>query len=330
MKKLWFPVLILLALVVSACGNGGGSNSGGVAASSSPAAGNTSATAAPESTSTAEASPAAASGTINYQSESGPVEVPVNPQRVIVLSSFAGNVMALGVNLVGVDSWSKMNPNFEDKLKNVEAVSDEDLEKIIELKPDLIIGLDNVKNVDKLKQIAPTVVFTYAKVDYLTQHLEIGKLLNKEKEAQAWVDDFKARMEQAGEEIRAKIGDKTISVIENDAKQFYVFGDHWGRGTEILYQGMKLNMPPKVKDAVAKDGWYALSLEVMPEYMGDYVIFSRSSAMDNAFQQTDTYKNIPAVKNKQVYEVDAKAFYFNDPLTLDYQLNFINKSILGK
>ncbi|MFD1775033.1 iron-hydroxamate ABC transporter substrate-binding protein [Paenibacillus rhizophilus] len=330
MKKLWFPVLILLALVVSACGNGGGSNSGGAAASSSPAAGNTSATAAPESTSTAEASPASASGTITYQSESGPVEVPANPQRVIVLSSFAGNVLALGVNLVGVDSWSKMNPNFEDKLKNVEAVSDEDLEKIIELKPDLIIGLDNVKNVDKLKQIAPTVVFTYAKVDYLTQHLEIGRLLNKEKEAQAWVDGFKARMEKAGEEIRAKIGGKTISVIENDAKQFYVFGDHWGRGTEILYQGMKLKMPQKVKDAVAKDGWYALSLEVMPEYMGDYVIFSRSSAMDNAFQQTETYKNIPAVKNKQVYEVDAKAFYFNDPLTLDYQLNFINKSILGK
>ncbi|NGM83202.1 iron-hydroxamate ABC transporter substrate-binding protein [Paenibacillus sp. 7124] len=329
MKKLCFPVLILLALVVSACGSNAG-NSGGAAASSSPSASGALASAAPESTAAAETSPASASGTITYQSQNGPVEVPAHPQRVIVLSSFAGNVMALGVNLVGVDSWSKMNPNFAEKLNNVEAVSDEDLEKIIELKPDLIIGLDNVKNVDKLKQIAPTVVYTYAKVDYLTQHLEIGKLLNKEKEAQAWVDDFKARMEKAGEEIRTKIGDKTISVTENDAKQFYVFGDHWGRGTEILYQGMKLNMPPKVKDAVAKDGWYALSLEVMPEYMGDYVIFSRSSAMDNAFQQTATYKNIPAVKNNRVYEVNAMSFYFNDPLTLDYQLSFISKSILGK
>ncbi|AIQ12760.1 iron-hydroxamate ABC transporter substrate-binding protein [Paenibacillus durus] len=329
MMKLWFPVLILMAIIVSSCGSSSG-NSGGVAASSSPTSGNASATASLESTATAEAGAASNTGTITYQSENGPVEVPANPQRVIVLSSFAGNVLSLGVNLVGVDSWSKMNPNFEDKLKNVEAVSDEDLEKIIELKPDLIIGLDNVKNVDKLKQIAPTVVFTYAKVDYLTQHLEIGKLLNKEKEAQAWVDDFKKRMEKAGEEIRAKIGDKSVSVIENDAKQFYVFGDHWGRGTEILYQGMKLNMPQKVKDAVAKDGWYALSQEVMPEYMGDYVIFSRSSAMDNAFQQTETYKNIPAVKNNQVYEVDARAFYFNDALTLDYQLDFITRNLLGK
>lgn len=120
------------------------------------------------------------SGTITYQSENGPVEVPADPQRVLVLSSFAGNVMALDVNLVGVDSWSKMNPNFKE-LKDVEEVTDENLEKIIELNPDLIIGLSTIKNVDKLKEIAPTVTYTYGKVDYLTQHVEIGKLLNKEK-----------------------------------------------------------------------------------------------------------------------------------------------------
>ena len=101
-------------------------------------------------------------------------------------------------------------------LKDVEEVSDESLEKIIELNPDLIIGLSTIKNVDKLNEIAPTVTYTYGKVDYLTQHLEIGKLLNKEKEAQAWIDDFKTRAQAAGEDIKAKIGeDTTVSVIEN-------------------------------------------------------------------------------------------------------------------
>lgn len=51
--------------------------------------------------------------TIIYQSEKGPVEVPADPKRVVVLSSFAGNVMALDVHLVGVDSWSKMNPRWK-------------------------------------------------------------------------------------------------------------------------------------------------------------------------------------------------------------------------
>jgi iron complex transport system substrate-binding protein len=238
--------------------------------------------------------------------------------------------MALDVNLVGVDSWSKMNPNFKE-LKDVEEVTDEDLEKIIELDPDLIIGLSTIKNVDKLKEIAPTVTYTYGKVDYLTQHVEIGKLLNKEKEAQAWVDDFKKRAKTTGEDIKAKIGeDTTVSVFEKFDKQFYVFGDNWGRGTEILYQEMKLAMPEKVKEAALKDGYFALSLEVLADYAGDYVILSNNKDEDNSFQQTDTYKNIPAVKNNKLFEVNAKEFYFNDPITLDYQLDFFSKSFLGK
>lgn len=71
------------------------------------------------------------SETITYQSENGKVKVPANPKRVVVLSSFAGNVMSLGVNLVGVDSWSKQNPRFDSKLKDVAEVSDENVEKLL-------------------------------------------------------------------------------------------------------------------------------------------------------------------------------------------------------
>lgn len=269
--------------------------------------------------------------TIQYESENGTVEVPADPQRVLVLSTYAGNVMALDVPLIGVDAWSKSNPNFEQQLEGVEEVTEDNLEKIIELDPDLIIGLSTIKNIDKLEQIAPTVTYTYGQVDYLTQHVEIGKLLNKEQEAQAWVDDFKERAQSAGEDIKAEIGeDATVSVIENFDKQLYVFGDNWGRGTEILYQEMGLNMPEKVEEMALTDGFYALSQEVLPEYMGDYVIFSKDSEQDNSFQETELYQNTPAVKNNQVFEADAKKFYFNDPISLDYQLEFFQEKFLGQ
>jgi iron complex transport system substrate-binding protein len=304
MKKLLMPFLLMLVLVLSACG------------------------AEEKKDSSSEKKEDDKPQTITYESENGPVEVPANPERVIVLSSYAGNVMALDVPIVGVDSWSKMNPRFE-KLKDVEEVTDENLEKIIELNPDLIIGLSNIKNVEKLNEIAPTVTFTYGKNDYLTQHLEIGKLLNKEKEAQEWIDNFKADSKAAGEEIKAKIGaDATVSVIENFDKELYVFGDNWARGTEILYQEMGLNMPEKVKEAALEPGYYAISPEVLSEYAGDYVVFSKNAEGDTSFQQTETYKNIPAVKNNRVFEVNAKEFYFNDPLTLEYQLEFFKKSFL--
>ena len=271
------------------------------------------------------------SETITYESENGPIEVPADPQRVVVLSSFAGNVMALDVNLVGVDSWAKMNPQWKDELSDVEEVTDESLEKIIELEPDLIIGLSNINNLDKLNEIAPTVTFTYGKVDYLTQHLEIGKLLNKEEEASAWVTDFKKRAKESGDEIRAEIGeDTTVSVIESYDKQLYVYGDSWGRGTEILYQEMDLKMPEKVEDAAQKAGYYALSAEVLPEFAGDYMIFSKFNEMDNSFTETETFKNIPAVANDRVFTVNGYEFYFNDPLTLDYQLQFFKDAFLGE
>ena len=307
MKKLLLPFMLIFVLLISGC------SSGSTESKNDSNKGNS------------------GSKTITYQSEDGPVKVPANPKRVVVLGSYAGNVMSLGVNIVGVDSWSKMNPRFEKKLKGVEEVSDENLEKIIKLKPDLIIGLSTTKNVDKLKKIAPTVTYTYDKVDYLTQHVEIGKLLNKEKEAQSWVNDFKKRTAKAGSDIKAKIGeDTTVSVIENFDKQLYVFGDNWGRGTEILYQEMKLKMPEKVKKMALKDGYYAISPEVLPEYAGDYLIFSKNQDGDTSFEKTDTYKNIPAVKNNHVFEANAKEFYFNDPITLDYQLDFFTQKFLGK
>lgn len=306
MKKLLLPFMLIFVLLISACSNG-------------------------STESKNDSSKNSESKTITYQSEDGPVKVPANPKRVVVLGSYAGNVLSLGVNIVGVDSWSKMNPRFEKKLKGVEEVSEENLEKIIELKPDLIIGLSTTKNIDKLKKIAPTVTYTYDKVDYLTQHIEIGKLLNKEKEAQSWVDDFKKRAAKAGSDIKAKIGeDATVSVIENFDKQLYVFGNNWGRGTEILYQEMKLKMPEKVKKMALKDGYYAISPEVLPEYAGDYLIFSKNQDGDTSFEKTDTYKNIPAVKNNHVFEANAKEFYFNDPITLDYQLDFFTQKFLGK
>ena len=306
MKKLLFPFILLLVLIISACSN---EASGKV-----------------EKTAKKEEQPK----TITYQSETGPIEVPADPKKVILLSGFTGNVIDLGVNIVGVDVWSKNNPTFKDELKDVEEVSDENLEKIIELEPDLIIGLSNIKNLDKLKEIAPTVTYTWGKVDYLTQHLEIGKLLNKEKEAQAWVDDFKTRAQTAGEEIRAKIGeDATVSVLEAYDKDLYVFGDNWARGTEILYQAMNLKMPEKVKEMALKSGYYTISAEVIPEYAGDYVILSKYAEADSSFQETETYKNIPAVKNKRVFEMNGQGASFSDPVTLENQLEFFKKSFLG-
>ncbi|WP_136608169.1 iron-hydroxamate ABC transporter substrate-binding protein [Paenibacillus dokdonensis] len=319
-KKLLLPLLLLM-IVISACGN--------QAVNDNKAASTSSEGQATNSATNSDTASEASTGTKTYQSESGPVEVPANPKRIVALTN-APNVLSLDGTLVGVDEWTNKNPLFKDKLSGVKVVSPEDLEKIIELDPDLIITGSDSKNIDKLKEIAPTVAYTWGKLDYLNQQLEIGKLLNKEKETQAWIDDFKLRTAEVGKEIKAKFGDNvTVSVLEGDAKSFYVLGNNWARGTEVLYQAMGLNMPEKVKADALGPGYYTLSPEVVGDYVGDFLVLSRSSQGDNSFMKTATWNNIPAVKNKHVIEIDSESSSYSDPTTLEYLLGVFKKGFLG-
>ncbi|QUG40112.1 iron-hydroxamate ABC transporter substrate-binding protein [Psychrobacillus sp. INOP01] len=303
MKKLYISCLFLFVLILGACGNN---------------------ESAKKDTATEKEKE-----TFTYQSETGPIEVPKDPQRVIALTN-GPNALALDANIVGIDEWTNTNPLFEEKLKGVEVVSEDNLEKIIELEPDLIIAGSYMKNIDKLNEIAPTVVYTWGKLDYLTQQTEIGKLLNKETEAKEWVKDFQERAKSAGEAIQAKIGeDATVSVIESGDKEFYVFGNNYARGTEVLYQAMNLKMPDKVQELALESGIYTFSSEMLPEFAGDYVILSKNPEVDNSFMETELWKNIPAVKNNQVYEINTKASTYSDPITLDYLLEFFEESFLS-
>ncbi|MGG0642670.1 iron-hydroxamate ABC transporter substrate-binding protein [Sporosarcina gallistercoris] len=305
MKKLIVPFVFMCVLIIGACSN----------STKDQAAG--------------DANKEVESGTITYQSENGPIEVPAQPKRVVVLTGNAGDLISLGINIVGVDEWSKSSPLFKDQLEDVATVSDEDLEKIIELKPDLIIGGSDNNNINRMKKIAPTVTYTYNKVDYLTQHLEIGKLVNKEKEAQDWIDDFKNRATAVGNKIKEKVGENsTVTVMESYDKEIGILGNSWGRGTEVLYQAMGLKMPEKVQEMTSKEGYYMISTEVLPDYVEDYLVVSKYNDQDNSYQETELFKEMPAVKNDHVIEVDGNAFMFNDSITLDYQLKHFEEQFL--
>ncbi len=118
MKKTAVAVILLLTLVISACG-----------ANREPQ----------------QEEAAGKSGTREYVSENGPIEIPADPKRIVALTN-APNILAMDVELVGVDEWTKANPLFADRLEGVQTVSDEKLEEVLALKPDLIIAGSTMKN----------------------------------------------------------------------------------------------------------------------------------------------------------------------------------------
>lgn len=46
---------------------------------------------------------------------------------------------------------------------------------------------------------------------------------------------------------------------------------------------MKLKMFEKVKEKVLKEGYYVLFIEVLFEFVGDYLIVSKNKDIDNLF-----------------------------------------------
>ena len=266
--------------------------------------------------------------TITYESEFGPVEVPENPERIVALA-YAPNLHALDVEMAGVDQWSKNNPLFEEDLESVAEVTEAEPESILAEDPDLIIAGANMENLEELEKIAPTVTYTWGKLNYLEQQIEIGKLVGKEDETRAWAEDFEKRAADIGSKIKEKHGeDTTVTVIETDGKGFYLFGEAWGRGTEILYQAMDLKMPENVEAAVSSDGYYEISQEVLAEYAGDYIILSRGEETDMSFTESEVWQSIPAVQNGNVIEIDTAATSYSDPTTLEYLLEIYSKGLM--
>src|SRR5699024_5341485 len=121
-RKYLFSMFILLMLLVVACDS-----------------------------SESDSSSADARDTFTYESETGPVEVPTNPERIVALTN-APNVHALGGSLVGVDEWTMKNPLFKESLEAVEVVSESDPESILAQDPDLIIAGSHMENLEELEK----------------------------------------------------------------------------------------------------------------------------------------------------------------------------------
>lgn len=267
--------------------------------------------------------------TVIYQAENGDIEIPKAPKKIVALTN-APNVFALDGSLVGVDEWTKANPLFKEDLKDIPVVSENNPEEILALKPDLIIAGAHMENLEELEKIAPTVVYTWGKLDYLEQQIEIGKLLNKTDEAEKWVEAFTSEAEVVGDKIKAEYGeDVSVTVFETDAKNFYVFGDSWARGTELLYQAMSLKMPHIVTKDTSDEGYKQISLEVLGDYAGDFIVVSKGKA-DNEFMKSDTWQTIPAVNSDQVIEIETEKSTYSDPITLEFLLEEFEKGFLGK
>ncbi|WP_256711097.1 ABC transporter substrate-binding protein [Paenibacillus sp. FSL A5-0031] len=316
-SKKWMlsAVALILIMVLSACGTNAQPES-----SNKGNSGNTEASASPE----------AASEKIIYRGEEGDIEFSEYPKKVAMLTNtYAGNLLALGITPVAINEYPKENKFYEGKLDEVEVITADNVEKLVEIDPDVIVTYTGDKNISKYKEIAPTVVMSYDKYDYKQQHLEIGKLVGMEAEAQAWIDEWETKAAAAKETVFKVVSpDATVSIMESYGKDTYIYFKNGSRGTEILYQVLGMKTPPSLKIEENGPPYKAISSESIGEYAGDYVFMGEGgSTTKNSFMDTDVWKGLPAVKNNQVIGFDATSFAYNDPISLEKELTYIVKAL---
>ena len=88
-----------------------------------------------------------------------------------------------------------------------------------------------------------------------------------------------------------------------------------------------LSAPEKLNEAFIDKTSIDISYEVLPEYMGDYVLLNtgKDKLVDNK-----VWENISAVKEGRLIQASSNMFWFNDILSLSKQIDIIANSMLDE
>jgi iron complex transport system substrate-binding protein len=319
-KSTWGVTLLLcLTLLLSACSTGAGNTAnGGAQGNQIPAATN--------STNGAEQPQTKIVSTVK-----GDVEVPVNPQRVVVLY-LLGDVLSIGVKPIGVSDVIE-GAAFENELSDIQSLGawyEPNPEAVLALNPDVII-VPSEETYEALHQIAPTVYIPHEKMTIEERLQKIGEVFNKEGESKVLIDNFNAKVEQSKKKLaEAGILDKAVSIMEGGSADMYVIRHkNYGRGSQVIYDylGMKLPEVAGKDNKDIQDGFIA-SFEVLADYTGDYIFRSSYEGMED-LTQNKLWNSIQAVKEGHLIEIDFGLSYYSDIYSLDKQLDYIVDSLLA-
>jgi iron complex transport system substrate-binding protein len=266
--------------------------------------------------------------------------VPLKSQRIIALDipAILDPLLSLGIKPVGVtvDYWGgkRYFPAIvPEKVAGIESVGKEgspSLEKILLLKPDLILMADYDKQYYKqLSTIAPTVLIDIynLKADIKENFQYIAKLLGQEEKAKEVLKQYQKRIEEFQKRLGKRLKEQEVSVIGYYERNFWATPS-FASPFQVLKD---IGLPIKSL-LLEKDDWSTFSIEVIDRYDADilFIVDSPDSpdTSTSYLSQNPLILSLQAVKNGQAYIVDPKVWTFYGPLGMNLFLDDISKYLL--
>ncbi len=233
------------------------------------------------------------------------------PDKIISLAPGNTEILfALGLSekIIGVDNYS----NYPEEAESIEKIGDAfnlNMEKIIELEPDLILTLKG--NEEAISEFLDLGIAVYTldanNMDNVLEDIsEIGKLTNSLYEVEELLSEMRGEIKR----IKSLVADVSE---EEKPKVFYMVWNEpimsAGKGTfinDLIEQANGIN----IVESDGLEGWLEYSLERLIEHNPDVIIAPKSLApTPETITNDERFSSIKAVLENRVVIVD------DDPVT---------------
>lgn len=266
------------------------------------------------------------------QHQLGSVCIPVKPKRIIADIGLVDALLALGIRPIGMTTANVLGQELLvgltlEEIKGIHDAGDyinPSLEKILQLKPDLILGTSVHKNIyQQLSAIAPTILVEDHKHKPIQKTFRyLAQILDKEVEAERVLSQYQARIAELREQLHRRSQEIKVTVLIRYGGSFSLPAP-WGATHEIFSD---LGVTDRVSDSANP-----FSLEILDEYDADILfIIDYDGKPDSFFLQNPLMSSLDAVKNNQVYFVKTDNWHPGGPLGLNRMLDDIFKYLLNE
>lgn len=248
----------------------------------------------------------------------GTTELKKAPKRIVILDNLYGEILdPLDITPVGATTGQadsqEFSTLFKKQYKDAKVVSvgwqgNPDLDKIAELKPDLILMTGEQEDLyEELSEIAPTVGYqinTDENWDYHETSLKVAEIFDKRDEMKKDLDRLDAREAVFAENVKAKFGDQKLMylrVTDNDIR-YYAYG-HFG----YLYDTYHFN---RAETFNPDDMFQVIDPDKLKDINPDLLIVQADSQelLDNKLKNTPVWSSLKAVQNNKVIYADYSTY----------------------
>ena len=248
----------------------------------------------------------------------GTTELKKAPKRIVILDNLYGEILdPLDITPVGATTGQadsqEFSTLFKKQYKDAKVISvgwqgNPDLDKIAELKPDLILMTGEQEDLyDELSEIAPTVGYqinTDENWDYHETSLKVAEIFDKRDEMKKDLDRVDAREAVFAENVKARFGNQKLMylrVTDNDIR-YYAYG-HFG----YLYDTYHFN---RAETFNPDDMFQVIDPDKLKDINPDLLIVQADSQelLENKLKNNPVWSSLKAVQNNKVIYADYSTY----------------------